>query len=149
MSMHIRPPGFTGRTEQERLLQVKSYLYQLAEQLNWIFAQLGVEYVTERGASGGWSWRKWNSGVCEVWGSHVFTAKVEGEDFGSLHRTESFTAQLPFGMKETVISCTADKGFPLALDQAGNTVLLRIVTAEPVAAGKEITLSLHIRGRMT
>lgn len=35
MSMTIRFPSITGRSEAEQLLQVKSYLHQLVEQLNW------------------------------------------------------------------------------------------------------------------
>lgn len=36
MSMNIRFPNITGATEQEQLAQIKSYLYQLVEQLNWM-----------------------------------------------------------------------------------------------------------------
>ena len=36
MSMNIRFPNITGVTAQEQLVQIKSYLYQLVEQLNWM-----------------------------------------------------------------------------------------------------------------
>ena len=36
MSMNIRFPNITGVSEAEQLIQIKSYLYQLVEQLNWI-----------------------------------------------------------------------------------------------------------------
>lgn len=35
MSVDIRLPNITGRTESEQLTQIKSYLYQFAEQLQW------------------------------------------------------------------------------------------------------------------
>lgn len=35
MSIDIRLPNITGRTETEQLGQIKSYLYQFAEQLQW------------------------------------------------------------------------------------------------------------------
>ena len=35
MSIDIRLPNITGRTETEQLTQIKSYLYQFAEQLQW------------------------------------------------------------------------------------------------------------------
>ena len=35
MSIDIRFPNITGNTEAEQMVQVKSYLYQLVEQLNW------------------------------------------------------------------------------------------------------------------
>ena len=35
MSIDIRLPNITGKTEAEQMVQVKSYLHQLVEQLNW------------------------------------------------------------------------------------------------------------------
>ena len=35
MSIDIRLPNITGKTEAEQMAQVKSYLHQLVEQLNW------------------------------------------------------------------------------------------------------------------
>ena len=35
MSVDIRLPNITGRTESEQLIQIKSYLYQFAGQLQW------------------------------------------------------------------------------------------------------------------
>lgn len=40
MSMNIRFPNITARTEAEQLAQIKSYLHQLAEQLNWALSTL-------------------------------------------------------------------------------------------------------------
>lgn len=37
MGVEIRLPNITGTTEREQLLQLKSYLYQLSEQLQWAF----------------------------------------------------------------------------------------------------------------
>ena len=37
MAVEIRLPNITGKTEKEQLLQLKSYLYQLSEQLQWAF----------------------------------------------------------------------------------------------------------------
>lgn len=36
MSMNIRFPNITGVSEAEQIAQIKSYLYQLVEQLNWM-----------------------------------------------------------------------------------------------------------------
>ena len=35
MSIDLRYPNIQGKTEAEQILQVKSYLHQLVEQLNW------------------------------------------------------------------------------------------------------------------
>ena len=40
MSIDIRLPNITGATEAEQLQQIRSYLYQLAPQLNWALSTL-------------------------------------------------------------------------------------------------------------
>ena len=40
MSIDIRLPNITGTTETEQLRQIRSYLYQLAPQLNWALSNL-------------------------------------------------------------------------------------------------------------
>lgn len=40
MSMDIRLPNINGRTEAEQIGQIKSYLHQLVQQLNWAFSVL-------------------------------------------------------------------------------------------------------------
>lgn len=44
--INIRMPGINGGTEREQMVQMRSYLYQLAEQLNWAF-----EHVSAGGSS--------------------------------------------------------------------------------------------------
>jgi hypothetical protein len=38
MSVNIRFPNINGASEAEQLSQIKSYLYQLVEQLNWVLS---------------------------------------------------------------------------------------------------------------
>ena len=45
----IRLPKITGKTEKEQLLQIKSYLYQLAEQLQVAFN--GMEITSSNGSA--------------------------------------------------------------------------------------------------
>ena len=40
MSINIRFPNITGHTEAEQLVQVRSYLHQLVEQLNWALTNI-------------------------------------------------------------------------------------------------------------
>lgn len=42
MGVEIRLPNITGKTEREQLLQLKSYLYQLSEQLQWAFDNVSM-----------------------------------------------------------------------------------------------------------
>ena len=43
MAVDIRLPNITGKTEREQLLQLKSYLYQLSEQLQWAFSTISTQ----------------------------------------------------------------------------------------------------------
>lgn len=53
--INIRLPNITARTEKEQLLQVKSYLHQLAQELNWALATMasgGGTTTVEKQATG-------------------------------------------------------------------------------------------------
>lgn len=41
--IHIRLPNISGKTEQEQLSQMKSFLFQLVQELNWAFQILERE----------------------------------------------------------------------------------------------------------
>ena len=47
MSINIRFPSITGKTEVEQLTQVKSYLHQMVEQLNWAFSTIETKSTSE------------------------------------------------------------------------------------------------------
>lgn len=47
MSINIRFPSITGKTEVEQLTQVKSYLHQMVEQLNWAFSTIETKSTKE------------------------------------------------------------------------------------------------------
>lgn len=50
-------------------LDYKTVLPQLEKQVE----SLKVDYVVKQGKSGIWTYRKWDSGVCELWGRHSAT----------------------------------------------------------------------------
>lgn len=58
MSTNIRFPNITGKTEAEQLVQVKSYLHQLVEQLNWALSTIESGNTTENKTSSGKSGAK-------------------------------------------------------------------------------------------
>lgn len=56
MSMELRLPNITATTSEGQLLQVKSYLYQMVEQLNWALKNVetsGAATVAARTMTGG------------------------------------------------------------------------------------------------
>ena len=50
MSMNLRFPNITGVTEAEQLTQIKSYLHQLVQQLNWALSNLEPSTASESNA---------------------------------------------------------------------------------------------------
>ena len=46
MSVKIRYPNITGGSEREQLAQIKSFLYQLVDQLNYALSTLDADDVT-------------------------------------------------------------------------------------------------------
>lgn len=50
MSMNFPYPNITAATEKEQLRQIKSYLYQLVNQLNYVFSVLGSDNAGESGS---------------------------------------------------------------------------------------------------
>jgi hypothetical protein len=51
MSVNIRYPSITGSTDKEQLAQIKSYLHQLVEQLNYALPTLGTGDGTSQAPS--------------------------------------------------------------------------------------------------
>lgn len=51
MSVNLRYPNITGLSEKEQLAQIKSYLHQLVEQLNYSLPTLGTGEVASQPAS--------------------------------------------------------------------------------------------------
>ncbi len=83
--MNIPYPALYGTTE-EQLAQLKSYLYQTADLLNYnfnnLFADEGSDASSSVEKNGVWEYRKWNSGIIELW-TKGLTHTVEFESVSS------------------------------------------------------------------
>ena len=51
MSINIRYPNITGHTDADQLMQIKSFLHQLVEQLNWALSFSNTGSSSENSAS--------------------------------------------------------------------------------------------------
>lgn len=45
----------------------------------------GLDYIVEEGTEGIWSYRVWNSGFAEAWGTQTFTTMTASQSWGSLY----------------------------------------------------------------
>lgn len=60
------------------------------------------DYVVEQGTSGIWTYRKWNSGIAECWGTRTITGVKVDKQWGSTYYAETPAAiAYPFTFKET------------------------------------------------
>ena len=96
MPYHVDLPQLNGLDEREQLSQIRNYLYRQAEQLQFTLnnldnqsdgtytppkSQLTIsevmrkfgDYVREAGTASGWSYKKWNKGTYEAYGSFAVT----------------------------------------------------------------------------
>lgn len=62
-----------------------------------------VDWIVEEGISDFWTYRKWNSGIAECWGSTTIRA-TSNTVSGQLNFSESIQVSLPFEMSDYAIS---------------------------------------------
>ena len=60
--------SFALRNGQSSVNTVTIDAYVLCKQSLTHFTQAMADYIVEQGTSGGWTYRKWNSGIAECWG---------------------------------------------------------------------------------
>lgn len=60
-------------------------------------ATSSVDYIVEQGQEGIWTYRKWNSGIAECWGSNTYTNLTFGAQ-GNLYFSAIANISLPSGL---------------------------------------------------
>lgn len=61
-----------------------------------------IDYIVEEGTSGNWSYRKWNSGIGECWGTFAFTGVSSAGTIGGFnYATITSAPNFPFTFKAT------------------------------------------------
>ena len=124
MEFDIRQPNINpAASERTQIEQMKSYLIQLAQQLQWAFASLDTsshtvivnpistpsDFVVEQGAveqgvDGIWHLRKWNSGIAECWGSRRVTV-TNFEGWETIYSSLVNSYAYPTGLFKDVPMC--------------------------------------------
>lgn len=135
MSMNIRHPHITEGTPAMQIGQIRSYLYQLSDQLNWALGYLermakpqsegngfseaelreGLQscirdYIFEvadlQTDYGTWHLERFDSGRCGM--SGCFTVVPKASELQTVwYRSESFLIPLPAGVENPVVIATA------------------------------------------
>lgn len=50
-----------------------------------LLADLGADYIVSQGTTGSWTWRKWHSGIAEMWAIFEATSLVVNNAWGSVY----------------------------------------------------------------
>ena len=88
MSVNIRYPNISGFSEKEQLAQIKSYLHQLVEQLNYTLPTLGS------GDGNGQSAGTNSAGTYEVQGTEVSYYELRSLIVQELQKVEDLIKQI-------------------------------------------------------
>ena len=122
---------------------------------DWTLAKGGadVDLCVGRGydSTTGFFWRKWSSGICELWGSveDTPTSSTKLSGTGSTYYSELFTHTLPFNIAAAVITgSTNHSGYITATTWNDNTISYHIARGTDIAS-ETYTVRLHIIGRWT
>lgn len=90
---------------------VKQYIDSKTENIN--------DFVVEQGVSGIWTYRKWNSGKVEFWGTQTFEnveVTKSSNNIGSFY-SDAIAVPLPFDVFSNVIAIATNAGAGIWLSQ--------------------------------
>ena len=107
-----------------------------------------VDFVTEAGTSSGWSYKKWNGGTCELFGTFTLTTASASTAVGSMYRSEEFHITTPFAIDTAVVTGSAD-GMSLITNcgtDGGNSIRFVMLRPESFSAGANVVVKLHLVG---
>ena len=93
-------------------------MINLKELLAKLLDAVKVDYIVEQGTSGIWTYRKWNSGVCELWGKWEETLS-NYSTASPLYGYMSSTKNLPFTVYDPVVSYIVKVGTGFAMPASG------------------------------
>ena len=114
MSVNIRYPNITGFSDKEQLGQIKSYLHQLVEQLNWALPNLGA---------GGGSTQAESSQSGEANGGEMTYYELRSLVMQELHEIQNLVDTLEAGYVKN--SGWSDNKF-LSTDDNGNVIARKL-----------------------
>lgn len=121
--------------------------------LDKMFPNSQTDYVIAQGVDGIWSYRKWSSGMCELWGKWTET-KSNYSTVSPFYGYVSSNQNLPFTVYSAVASYVVKVGTGFGVPASG----MGSIDTEPLtqikgyalgtASGSQTTVwSFHIKGR--
>ena len=118
----------------------------IKELLTRILNALKVDYVVEEGTSGIWTYRKWNSGIAECWGTYSNTISASTTSNGNYINYPFTFTQVPCITLGLVAGgANLYKGH---IEQgATSTTQVRLTLINEYTGAVVIKMNMHIIGR--
>ena len=86
-----------------------------------------TDFIIEEGSSGIWTYRKWSSGIVELWGKYNVSSKACSTAFGNMYRTDELTiGNYPVSFKD----------YPYVFAEFDTTTSYSAVTSQATGATK-------------
>lgn len=124
------------------------FAYPVAQ--NALFSEK-VDYVVEQGTDGIWTYRKWNSGIAECWGSYTETKSHAGTTLGGYAYTAAVYFPTDFFIDVPIVTYSAYLGNQYALTGtltnsfSKNSISLWAVCN--TSGSKTTTWQMNVKGR--
>lgn len=109
-----------------------------------------TDAVNECGSTDGWTWRKWKSGVYDMFGEFALTTTEAATAHGALYHSEVLTVKLPFAVKSAcVMGASPDCPMlvPTMLDNVvDNRIGVSVWSSTSFDVGTVLKVCLHVTG---
>jgi hypothetical protein len=154
---YIRQELYYGRTRWTRH-------WNNAEWSGWVrFLMTSEEesfasdFVTDSGNENGWYYKKWKSGIFDMFGIFNITVTEASKEQGVMYYSEQFKLPTPFTMKNATVSGTATNWFIPITGGVSNgddgedpykNVGFRVYRPTAFASGETFSVRLHVSGEL-
>lgn len=107
-----------------------------------------IDFVSEAGTSGGWTYKKWHGGTCELFGTFELTTTSDSTMLGSMFCSEEFLIPTPFDIDNAVVTGSANGMFMITNGDVngGNNISFILLRPESFATGTNVVVNLHVVG---
>ena len=120
--------------------------------LNEVLPNTSVDYIVEQGTSGIWTYRKWNSGIAECWGTYSY-AITGTTQWGSVYYTDIKKVPFPTSLFTSTPTCSVTavssgvQGWGASNARSTADIDVFLVRPTTASSGAEAFLSIVAKGK--
>lgn len=117
-------------------------------------AEMSVDYIVEQGSDSIWQWRKWKSGIVELWGQATVTIPDSVTQSEALYYTDGISVAYPAGISistskfynRIVTSATASVIGASIYQTNSDGITFRLHVKSQTVAGSNATVFMQVAG---